>query len=185
MTPLVCQATDRTHCAATSLCQNRGQCTPSGGRCGVGDDADCAQTTACKNRDYCVAGEHRGARACIPDCRNAKVNPDFMGSCQKYGACHARWDDGDWQCVARRNTDCKTSEGCRTSGNCSLVSKGSIRVCGVAKNADCAQSARCRNNGECSYGTYPIAGGGTQRACMTLTNADCRASVLCAQQGKC
>ncbi|MFO0614670.1 MAG: hypothetical protein U0414_18940 [Polyangiaceae bacterium] len=76
------------------------------------------------------------------------------------------------RCIATSEEDCRVTPACARYGDCSPLDG----KCGIHVDADCQGSDPCRESGLCAA---------SNGACVALSNDDCASSTACKMQGRC
>jgi hypothetical protein len=140
-----CQVGNDDDCLASSRCRQDGQCSLVGHQCELLSDADCGRTNGCRDEARCSRmREQRRGYVCVADPRAICA---ASRQCKRYGACQV---DDERNCVVASSDDCAQSEACDEQGRCSAVERDAKWHCVAGSDADCAQSTQCKWDGHCT-----------------------------------
>jgi hypothetical protein len=154
-------------CAATTRCEEFGECGLRDGECEPTLDAHCAASSGCAERGACALVE----RHCGP---RSDAHCAASGDCRRVGNCGV----SDGHCLPTGDEHCSRSEGCQRDGMCRRLTGDGEPSCGAKQHADCAQTELCRSQGRCRLAPLDFGGGGR---CLAIQLED-RQSVLLTQE---
>lgn len=163
-------------CRQSLACRRYGKCFLSDhDRCIAGKDDDCQVSDHCATYGLC---ELRGISCSRRHASGSEPPDPCYSTCRSTGACRR---DGA-TCLVASDADCRRSDGCVLSGNCSM-SSDSPAVCEPASDHDCAASDSCFDHGTCSY--RPGDGAAKRATCVVGSDEQCRRSLRCLVEKKC
>jgi len=145
-------------------CKQSGLCKAEGSYCIAADDSKCKESRLCYYIGECTLSKE--SKRCT-----AKDDSDCKGSlkCKEDGRCLAR----NGECIEVTTEYCKSLEGCKKLGQCTLSRR--TFTCIPGTKADCEASEACTNGEKCQL----------EKEVCVVSDEFCRFSENCKKLGKC
>ena len=177
-------------CFQSTRCKIYGACSAQGRGCVATKEEHCTQSVACRDLHACFlrlnlcVNQEEATPKCEYGCVRSisgcfchpnppviklpkRVTPACLTSCEQNGECYL----GDEGCVPRSQTDCETSQRCKSEGVCHFEAG----QC-VISDRGCAASLACSLTGRCTL---------IKDRCEATTQDDCSTSRACAELEAC